>query len=45
MEDDTLTLYYKGAVYDPAREMNVNALDKSLKISWPAPLDGAKVCI
>jgi CDP-6-deoxy-D-xylo-4-hexulose-3-dehydrase len=40
MEDNTLTLYYKGAVYDPAKEINVNALDPSLGITWPAPIGG-----
>lgn len=42
MEDGTLTLYYKGAVYDPAKEINVNPLDPALGITWPAPVDGAK---
>ena len=32
MENNTLTLYYKGAVYDPAKEINLNALDPKLGI-------------
>ncbi|CAE8631654.1 unnamed protein product [Polarella glacialis] len=41
LEDNTVTLYLKLGRYEKSREIEVNALDKSLGIAWPPPLDGA----
>ncbi|CAD7972357.1 unnamed protein product [Amoebophrya sp. A25] len=34
-QDNTLTLYFKGDKYDSATEINVNALDPEIGVSWP----------
>ena len=34
-EDNTLTIYFKGGIFDGAKEVNINAYDPALGISWP----------
>eukprot|EP00927_Polykrikos_kofoidii_P063687 TRINITY_DN58559_c0_g1_i1.p1 TRINITY_DN58559_c0_g1~~TRINITY_DN58559_c0_g1_i1.p1 ORF type:complete len:211 (-),score=25.51 TRINITY_DN58559_c0_g1_i1:99-731(-) len=39
--DGTTTLYLKLGCFDITKEINVNAFDPELGISWPAPVHGA----
>ena len=35
VEDNTLTLYFKGGLFDPIKEVNINPYDETLNIPWP----------